>query len=626
MRVTCLRALVAPLFLCWTAGVAFSAPPIVTKVEPPDWWAGHTINPVRLLIRGVNLAGASLASSSGLNVSRVRTNGPGTYLFADLSIPAQQKPGDYTLALTTSEGTARVAFRVNAPLSTESRLPGFTPRDVVYLCMPDRFANGDPSNDNPAVSPGLFNRSNPFFYHGGDLQGIIDHLPYLKDLGVTAIWMTPIYDNSNRLGPPVTPNGPVVTDYHGYGAVDYYGVDEHFGTLALLQTLVHQAHALGLKVIQDQVENHVGPHHPWVADPPTPTWFHGTAARHIDENWQVWTLSDPASPQSLRRTITDGWFGNFLPDINQEDAEARQYEIQNTLWWLGEVGFDAIRQDTWPYVARDFWHDWMAAIKRQFPTVNVVGEVLDGDPVTVSFFQGGREHEGVDTLVDSLFDYPVYFKLREVFGQGKALREIPIMLGHDYLYPNPSLLWSIIGDHDVSRISSEPQASATNLKLALTCLFTVRGVPVLYYGDELGMQGGNDPDNRHDFPGGWSGDSTSAFLESGRTAQQQSIFAYVKKLAHLRNTVPGLSRPETTNLLVEEQHWVFARGRGSEIAIVAINNDSKPALLQIPVGSVNSKEKLSGLLGIVADAPISDALAQVTLPAKSAEIFVPAQH
>ncbi len=619
---SCVRLCSASLLFCFVSSALLAAQPTVTKVEPPDWWVGHSINPVRLLIRGTHLAGGILSASDGLSVSRIRINAAGTYLFADIAIPAHQKPGAYNLVLKTPEGATSIPFRLNPPLSNSDRLAGFSSNDVVYLLMPDRFADGDPSNDDPPVSRGLFDRAKPYFYHGGDFQGIIDHLPYLKELGVTAIWMTPVYDNSNRLDPPGA-NGQQHTDYHGYGAVDYYGVDEHFGTMALLQKLVREAHSIGIKVIQDQVENHVGPHHPWVSDPPTPTWFHGTLSHHLDENWQIWSLADPAASPGLRRIVTQGWFGGFLPDINQEDPEVRQYEIQNTLWWLGEAGFDAIRQDTWPYVSRDFWRDWMTAIKRQFPSVDVVGEVMDGDPATVSFFQGGRKHEGIDTLVDSLFDYPVYYKIREVFGQGKSLIELPSMLGHDYLYPNASLLWTVIGDHDVRRFMSEPRATVADLKLAVTCIFTIRGVPLLYYGDELGMRGGEDPDNRHDFPGGWPGDPSNAFLQSGRSPEQNSIFEYVKKLAHLRTSSAVLSRGETINLLVQDQQWVFARRLGNEVMIVAINNANSASALRVPLAdlALDPKISLRGLLGVVSVARVSGAVAEMTLPPKTAEIF-----
>jgi len=608
------------LLILAAACTAFAASPVVEKVEPPNWWMGHTINPVRILIKGKNFNGAQVIPPTGMDAANVRVSASGTYAFVDLTIPKGIPPSDYELVVKTNEGSAKARFRINPPLRNNDRLSGFTSGDVVYLLMPDRFANGDSSNDDPAISKGLYDRSNPRGYHGGDLQGVIDHLPYLKDLGVTAIWMTPIYDNSNRWGEYA---GRKVTDYHGYGIVDYYGVDEHLGTMQLLQKLVRDAHALGIKVIQDQVENHVGPHHPWVQDPPTPTWFHGSMAKHLDENWQFWSIADPAASKDLRRIVTEGWFGNTLPDMDQEDADVSRYQIQNTLWWLGEAGFDAIRQDTWPYVARPFWHDWMAAIKRQFPKVNVIGEVLDGDPATVSFFQGGQTREGVDTLVDTLFDYPVYFKIVDAFGKGKSLEEIPKMLGHDYLYPNPQLLWTFIGDHDEPRLLNSPQASIASLKLAYTCIFTIRGVPLLYYGDEIAMKGGDDPDNRHDFPGGWPGDPANAFTQAGRTPEQNEVFEHVKKLAHLRSSMPVLAQGSTLNLVLQDQQWAFARRLRDEVAIVVMNNDSKPATVEVPLEELglSASVHMRGLLGVIADVTASGNKLQVSLPGCAAEIF-----
>ncbi len=233
--------------------------------------------------------------------------------------------------------------------------------------MPDRFANGDPTNDDPPQSPGLLDRSKGRYYHGGDLQGVIDHLPYLKNLGITALWMNPVYDNNNGLNEKETYDGKAITDYHGYGAVDFYAVEEHLGDLALFRKLVDDAHKLGLKVIQDEVANHTGPYHPWVKDSPTPTWFNGTEAKHLANTWQTWTLQDPNSPPAMQKATLDGWFINILPDLNQDDPECARYLIQNTLWWVGVSGMDAIRQDTLPYVPRSFWRDWMAAIKREYP-------------------------------------------------------------------------------------------------------------------------------------------------------------------------------------------------------------------------------------------------------------------
>jgi len=602
--------------LCWIASISAAAPPQVLKVEPPDWWAGHSVNPVRLFIHGTSLSGAHLDASPGLTFSNLRVNAAGSYVFVDVSIAPEATPGSHPLKLITASGTTVVPFSINAPLPARNP-PGITRDDIVYLIMPDRFADGDPSNDDPAISKGLFDRAKPKSYHGGDFKGIRDHLSYLKDLGVTAIWMTPIYDNNNR----ANPDG--ATDYHGYGATDLYNTDEHLGSIAELRELVGAAHGIGIKVVQDQVVNHVGPTNTWVTDPPTPTWLHGTVATHLNESWQVWTLADPYASASIRREVTDGWFANFLPDLNESDADVRQYEIENTLWWVGTAGFDAIRQDTWPYVPRDFWHDWMAAIKRQYPSLTVVGEVFEGDPALVSFFAGGQEHGGIDTLVDSLFDYPVYFQLRKAFAEGGSLIEIPKMLAHDRLYPNPDVLWTFLGNHDVSRFLSEKQVDPASFRLALTALFTIRGVPLLYYGDEIRMLGGDDPDNRHDFPGGWPGDPRNAFLSSGRTAAEEEIFDFTRKLAHLRASLPTLRMGSTRNLIVQDQVWVFARYTSGSVAVVAINNGTSAATLTIPVDNLPVREAAVLRRNLTTGSAIKVTSGQISLvlPSKSAELL-----
>jgi neopullulanase len=604
--------------------VCAGAQPQVTKVEPPNWWAAYTINPVRLLIRGSALDGARLSSTQGLQIANIKVSANGTYVFADVSIPADAPPGDYPLDLTTSRGSAKVPFRIAQPLPAVDNFRGFSTDDVVYLLMPDRFANGDPTNDDPAISHGLLDRNKARFYHGGDFKGIIDHLSYLKYLGVTAIWMTPVYDNNNGLNEKEKYDGQPITDFHGYGATDYYGVEEHFGTLDQLRQLVVEAHKMGLKVIQDQVTNHVGPYHPWVKNPPTPTWFHGSDSSHINETWQIWNLADPHASPFLRRQVTDGWFIDILPDMNQEDPEVHQYEIQNSLWWLGVAGFDAIRQDTWPYVQRTFWRDWMTAIKRQYPAVTAVGEVFDEDPALESYFQGGREHEGIDTGLDSVFDFPTYFKMREAFGKGKSLREVARMVGRDYLYPRPASLVTFFGNHDTSRLMSDPGATVDGLKLAFTCLLTLRGIPTIYYGDELGLRGADDPDNRRDFPGGWPGDSHTAFTESGRSPEETVVFEHVRKLTHLRAALPSLRNGELVTLVADEQVWVYARRSGAETVIVALNNDSKTAQTEVHLATLSLKDgtKLTGELGVTKSLVVNRGVATVSLPARSGEIFV----
>jgi glycosidase len=599
----------------------------VLKIDPPNWWVGHSINPVRLLIRGRNLSESRVVpQGAGLRASNVHSNAAGSYLFLDLTIDRRSKPARRSLELINAAGSVSFPFDLLAPLLRQGRFQGFSPDDFIYEIMPDRFSDGDLSNDNPSQSPGLLDRLKPRYYHGGDFQGIINHLSYLKGLGATTIWLTPIYDNLNHLNERERYDNQPITDYHGYGAVDFYGVEEHFGDLAKLRELVDDAHELGIKVMQDEVANHTGPYHPWVQDPPTPTWFHGSEAAHPEENWQTWTLIDPHAPPQLRSATLDGWFLNILPDLNQDDPEVERYLIQNTLWWIGSAGFDAIREDTLPYVPRRFWHDWMAAIKREYPRVDVVGEVFDGDPAMTSFFQGGKPRfDGVDSGVDSVFDFPLLYPIRRAFAEGKPLRETAATLAHDCLYQDPNLLVTFVGNHDMPRFMNEPGASLTGLKLALTFIMTTRGVPMIYSGDEIAMPGGADPDNRRDFPGGWPGDPHNAFEASGRTPGQEAAFAHVAKLAHLRQEFEPLRRGKLVDLYAGDQTYAYARLTDRQSVVVIINNGAEAATLEFdaePEHLLNGTT-LTDRLGGGPPLQVRDGRLRAMLPGRTASIYVP---
>lgn len=559
-------------------GVAGAQAPVVTKVEPPNWWANHSINPVRVLIRGQHLAGARVECPR-LTCGRLRINEAGTYAFVDVRIAPGSRPGAYPLRLRTEQGVATVPFEIGAQLPTLGRFQGFGVDDVVYLLMPDRFANGDTTNDRPAKSPGILDRSKGRFYHGGDLAGVRQRLPYLKSLGITAIWMNPLYDNNDGVDTLEVYDKQPTTGYHGYGATDLYAVDEHLGTMAEFRALVDDAHRQGIKVILDMVANHTGPYHPWVKDAPTPTWYHGTQARHPNNTWQTWTLANAYAHDSLRRATLDGWFIDILPDFNQDDPEVATYLIQNTLWWVGMSGMDGIRQDTWPYVPVAFWRDWMAAIRKQYPTLRVVGEVFDGDPAMIRFFEGShRTHDGIRTGVDYLFDFPLFYPIRDAFSAGKSVRGIAQMLMRDHLYDNPNGLMPFLGLHDVSRFMGEPGATVAGLKLAFTTVLTMRGTPLVYYGDEIAIAGGPDPDNRRDFPGGWPADARNAFEASGRTAEQQDVWTHVNSLLTLRATHADLRRAPIEHLVVTDRQFVFRRGA----VTVAINNDTVATTVSMP--------------------------------------------
>jgi glycosidase len=603
-----------------------AAAPTITKVEPPTWWAGHSVNPVRLLIRGSDLAGASVETTRpDVRPGRVRVNPRGTYAFVDLTISPRARTGVVPLRLVTQAGSAAVPFEIVAPLSRQGRFQGFNEDDAIYLLMPDRFANGDPANDRPARSPTLFDRTRSRFYHGGDLQGVIDHLPYLRDLGITTVWLNPVYDNADYTDPVRRYDNEPFTDYHGYGAVDFYAVDEHLGDLSTLRRLVDAAHAAGLKIMLDQVANHTGPFHPWLDDPPTPTWFNGTRDSHLANSFDAPLLNDPRTSEMLRRRVLDGWFADLLPDLNQTDPETAHYLIQNSLWWIGVTGLDAIRQDTVPYVPRTFWRDWTAALLREYPALRIVGEVLDPTPPFVASFQAGRrDARGVDTGIHALFDYPLFFAVRKAMTGAGSLRDVTTVLSQDSVYPKPERLVTLIGSHDVRRFMGEPRADVEGLKLAATVLLTSRGIPQWYYGDEIALSGGDDPHNRRDFPGGWPDDPRNAFEASGRTAVERDVFDHVRALLHLRRSHESLRRGKLTHLALSDSVYVYARGVGAHSVIVALNTASETAKLDVNLDGTELREgvQLRDALDRARPTVVRGHRASIEITGRSSAVFV----
>ena len=544
------------------------------------------MNPVRLLIQGRNLQDArvQILGLPGLRIiSTPKINDRGTYIFVDVFIASNIQRGSRLISVTTPRGSVRAPFEVLGPLNRNQSFQGFSPADVMYLIMIDRFADGDSLINDPTQSRGIYDRKNKFYYHGGDLQGVINHLPYLKDLGVTAIWLTPWYDNYDHPNQIELKEDKPSTGFHGYNPQDFYVVEEHFGTHAKLRELVETAHRSGIKIIQDQVVNHTGPYHPWVDDPPTATWFNGSKDKHLKNSFQTWTLHDARPVETLKRETMEGWFLDFLPDLNQHDAEVSRYLIQNTLWWIGTTGLDGIRMDTWQYVPNSFWRDWTRAIKREFPNFKVVGEVKDGDVVHTSFFQGGRARfDDVDSGLDSLLDFPLFYPIRHAFAEGKPIDEIPKTLAKDYLYNNSEILVTLLGGHDDGRFMSEKGATIAGLKLANAFVLTTRGVPQLYYGDEIAMEGGDEPTTRGDFPGGFTGDKRNAFTAGGRTKDEQELFEYIRRLTTLRSEL-GLSEAGLVNLYVAEQQYAYARTLRDNAVVMVFNNEDKGAEIEFDV-------------------------------------------
>jgi glycosidase len=602
----------------------------VTKVEPPNWWVGYTPG-VMLLLSGQDLEATHVSCNlATLSVSHTQAAAGGTYLFVWLKIGADTKPGTVVCRIETPKGPTSFELPLAARAPTLGRFQGLSPDDVIYLIMPDRFANGDPTNDDPADAPGWLDRAKPRAYHGGDLRGIQNHLVYLKELGVTTLWLTPVVKNG------------AAQDYHGYAAVDLYAIDPHLGSLKDYQDLVAAAHKGGMKVLFDTVPNHVGRLNPWVANPPLVDWFHGTKEHHLDsfspvkgefygkpggeavKNDPFEVLIDPHAPAWMKQNLTEGWFFGILPDMNTENPLVEEYLLQNSLWWAEISGLDGYRVDTFPYVGRKFWAYWHAGLRRIYPHLTTIGEVFHPDPSVTSFFAGGaRRYDGIDTGLSTVFDFPMYFALRDVLLRNVPAGRLAEVLRHDALYPRPDLLVPFFANHDVARFASAEGSSTAKLKLAFALTLTLRGIPQLYYGDEIGMPGGGDPDNRRDFPGGWIGDSNDAFTLSGRTREQQDIFSYVQELLRIRREHQALRGGQLWHLTSDETAYVFLREVEEERIAVAFNNASRTRELNIPLRGtpVQDATTVSLLFG-GAKAELAGSALRISIPAQSLSIFM----
>ncbi|HLL70425.1 MAG TPA: alpha-amylase family glycosyl hydrolase [Pyrinomonadaceae bacterium] len=618
-------ALLALSCLAASAHAQNSLSPSVAKVEPPSWWAGHTVNPVRLLVRGANLHGARVTPQrAGTETSAVVVNPAGTYLFVSVHVNPNAAHGEHPLTLETKSGKTTIPFRLNAPLDPATNFQGITTDDVLYLIMPDRFANGDASNDIPrGAPPAATDRRNPRAFHGGDLRGIINRLPYLKELGVTALWLNPWYDNWNGVktcDKPWCPN----TYYHGYHAIDYYAVEDRFGDMKTLRELVERAHAVGIKVVQDQVANHVGSQHPWVTDPPLDNWFHGTLTNHTQNPFRADLLLSPHASDAARRPTLDGWFSDDLPDMNQDEPEVARYEIQNALWWIGMTGMDGIRQDTIQYMPRTFIRELSVALRRQYPKMWMVGEVFDRDPIHISYFFGGRRGwDGVDTELDALFDFPLWQTSLDAFAGKAPVSALRAMLRNDALYADPARLVVMTSNHDVRRVASTEGMTLEGSMLHHAFLLSVRGIPQLYYGEEIFMEGGDDPDNRRDFPGGWNGDARSAFERSGRTEREQRMYEWTRDWLKLRREHAPLRHGRLIDLFFDEDAYAFARRTADETIILAFNRAAAPKKINAPAAFAGVAEgaKLEPLLGAKDGGSVARGEMTFTVPARTAVAY-----
>jgi len=538
--------------------------PAVDRVDPGNWWAGMSWDEVQLMVYGSHLdAMTAHAPDDGLQVTAVHSVPNDSYAFVDVQFAQDLTPGTYDIVVSSPAGADTIAYPVHERTVGANGPQGFGPDDVVYLITPDRFANGDPSNDRVEGLRDEYDPSDPRMRHGGDLQGIIDRLDALEDLGITTLWLTPILENRGR------------NSYHGYAATDLYRVDPRFGTNDTYRRVVDEAHERGLKVIYDHVSNHIGIEHPWIRNLPRESWLNGSVEDHHSEKHYKMSVADPHADPEQKELLRTFWFVDAMPDLNQEDPFVANYLIQNMIWWIETTGLDGIREDTYPYADPELLSDWAEALQAEYPNLTIVGEVWDTAPAYTAMYQtGSKLSTGVETHLPSVMDFALSTALRDYVQGNDGLAAVYQVLAQDFLYGDPMHVMTLVDNHDMPRVAYLAEGYTARVRQVLTMLFTLRGIPQMLYGTEIGMVGGaSHVELRADYPGGFPGDTRDAFTRQGRTDAENARYDFVQSLLTLRAEHPALRRGQLVQYppTYGEPVYTYRRVHGEEEFLIIIN-------------------------------------------------------
>ena len=546
----------------------------VDKIDPPFWYVGMQDHELQLMVYGEDIANAEVSVNyPGVALSSTVRLESKNYLLVYLTLSEDTQPGKMPITFTQGKKKVTQDYELKARAKKGSEHYGFDASDVLYLLMPDRFANGNPQNDQlPGLSSYKVDRSEPSSRHGGDLKGIQDHLDYFTDLGVTALWFTPVLENSMEGG-----------SYHGYATTDYYKVDPRFGTNEEYRELINAAHRRGIKVVMDMIFNHCGSEHPWLKDMPSKDWFNHSdyQANYVQTSYELTSHVDPYTSQRDFDYMANGWFVPTMPDLNQQNPHVIRYLQQSSMWWVEFADIDGIRMDTYPYADYDAMSGWMKAINTEYPNFNVVGESWNIEPAYTAWWQmdsklSAPRNSYLKTVMDFSFWDKINQAKKDTEGNG-GLHRIYNNFVYDFLYPNPASVLTFIENHDTDRFLEEGQDIAA-LKQAVTLLLTTRRIPQLYYGTEVmlnGIKAITDGYVRKDFPGGWQGDTQNAFTAAGRTAIQNESYNFYKTLLHWRKGNEVISKGSMIHFQVQHGVYVYARQYQGKTVLVMLNGTNK---------------------------------------------------
>ncbi len=554
----------------------------INKIDPTDWYVGMKDPTLQLMVYGQGICDAEVSTDyPGVKVdSLVRLDSP-NYLLVYLNLDGA-KAGQLPLTFTLKGKKKKMNYTLkDREMSGEQRM-GFTNRDVLYMLMPDRFANGNVKNDAfKTMQDATCDRQAPSLRHGGDLEGIRQHLDYFNELGVTALWLTPVLENDRPAD-----NGKYST-YHGYATTDYYRVDPRFGTNADYRNLVGEAHAKGLKVVMDMIFNHCGDYHPWNKDMPSADWFNHPHYG-LQTSYKLTPVLDPyASKIDMAETV-DGWFVSSMPDLNQRNPHVMTYLIQNSKWWIETVGIDGIRMDTYPYADREAMARWMKALDTEYPNFNTVGETWVTEPAYTAAWQKDSKLSETNSYLKTVMDFAFFDRINMAKNEDtddwwKGMNRIYNVLCYDYLYENPRSVMVFIDNHDTDRFLGDGQDTDA-LKQALALLLTIDRIPQLYYGTEILMNGTKavtDGNVRKDFPGGFPGDAHNAFTAAGRSAEQNAMFEWLSRLLHWRQTSDVIAQGTQVQFIPWQGVYVIARQHQGRTVLTVINGKKAEATMTV---------------------------------------------
>ena len=556
---------------------------IIKKVAPTFWWAGMKNPELQVLLYGEQIASSEVSlTSKDITLKEIVKQDNPNYLLLYMDI-SEAIPQTFNIVLKQGKKQTPIPYELKQREPEAAHIQGFNSSDVLYLIMPDRFSNGDTSNDLiPGMLEARVDRNDLYARHGGDLKGIENHLNYISDLGATSIWLNPIQENDMKEG-----------SYHGYAITDYYAVDRRFGTNEDFRQLVKATHAKGMKVVMDMIFNHCGNENYLFKDMPSRDWFN-YKGNYVQTSFKTATLLDPYASEVEKKIAADGWFASVMPDFNQRNRHVATYLIQSSIWWIEYAGINGIRQDTHPYADFDMMANWCKAVNNEYPHFNIVGETWLNSNVLVSYWQkDSRLAAPKNAQLPTVMDFPLMDHMNRAFDEettdwNGGLCRLYEYLSQDLVYANPMNLLTFLDNHDTSRFyrNEEDIRNLDRYKQALTFLLTTRGIPQIYYGTEILMaadKGKGDGVLRRDFPGGWQGDATNCFEAANRTSSQNEAFSFMQKLLQWRKGNEVIAKGTLKHFAPRQGVYVYERKYNGKSVVVFLNGNNRTENLNLSV-------------------------------------------